>query len=92
MCVSHLYRVITNTAEAVHPPAEGANGAAPLLVPDVHCLATCCESAFTLVMVNACVHSLQQEIKQAQVLQQSIHTERSDLIITIVCQGCYQFL
>lgn len=75
MDVAHLHRVITNTAEAVHSPAEGANGAAPLLVPNVHRLAACCKSAFALVMVNACEHSLRQEMKQARVLGQCMLRE-----------------
>lgn len=49
--LSYLHRVEADSAEAVYAPSERADWAAPLLVPDVHLLATCCERSVLLVMV-----------------------------------------
>lgn len=59
--MSHLHRVKTDGAEAVDAPGEGADGGAPLLVPDVHLVATCCKHSALLVMVQSCEHCLKRD-------------------------------
>ncbi len=54
----HLHRVVADAAEAVHTPAEGADGTASLFIPDIHRLPAGYERAFPLVMVNASEHRL----------------------------------
>ena len=56
--VSYLHRVEADGAEAVHAPGEGAHRTAPLLVPDVHLLATRHKHAVALVVVQPCEHRL----------------------------------
>ena len=58
--VSHLHRVEADRAEAVYAPGEGTDWATPLLVPDVHLLATCCKHIVLLMMVQSCEHSLRE--------------------------------
>lgn len=57
----HLYRVVADTAEAVHTPAEGADGTASLLIPNIHRLPAGCKRALRLVVVNASEHHLQDK-------------------------------
>lgn len=57
---SYLHRVEADGAEAVYAPGERTNWAAPLLIPDVHLLATGCKHTILLVMVQSCEHSLQK--------------------------------
>lgn len=61
--VFYLHRVEADRTEAVYTPGEGADWAAPLLVPDVHLLATCCKHTCLLVMVDSCENHLQQVTK-----------------------------
>ena len=49
---AHLYWIEAHRAEAFHTPAEGANGGAPLLIPDVDSLATRGKCAIRLMMVK----------------------------------------
>lgn len=56
--VSYLHGVEADGAEAVYAPGERANWTAPLLIPDVHLLATRCKYRLLLVMVQPCVHGL----------------------------------
>lgn len=58
----HLYRIKADRAEAVYTPGKRPNWGAPLLIPDVHLLATRCKHTLLLVMVYSCVHSLQGKI------------------------------
>lgn len=51
---SYLHWVEADRAEAVYPPGEGANWAAPLFIPDVNLLTTRCKHTFLLVMVQSC--------------------------------------
>lgn len=57
--VSYLHGVEADRAEAVYAPGERADRAAPLLVPDVHLLATRCKHTLPLVMVQSCEDRLQ---------------------------------
>lgn len=57
--VGDLHRVVADTAEAVHTPAEGKDGAASLFIPDIHRLPAGNERALPLVVVNASEHRLQ---------------------------------
>lgn len=57
--VSHLHGVEADRAEAVYAPGEWADWAAPLLIPDVHLLATRCKHSLLLVMVQSCEDCLQ---------------------------------
>lgn len=58
MLLSYFHRVEVDRAEAVHTPGERADGAAPLLIPDVHLLATRSKQTLLPVMVQACKHCL----------------------------------
>lgn len=55
---SYFHGVEVDRAEAVHTPGERADGAAPLLIPDVHLLATRSKQTLLPVMVQACKHCL----------------------------------
>lgn len=57
--VDYLYRVEADAAETVHAPGEGADGAAALLIPDVHLLATRHKHTLLLVVVDAGEHRLE---------------------------------
>lgn len=57
--VSYLHRVEADRAEAVDAPGERTDRAAPLLIPDVHLLATCCKHSLLLVMIQSCEDCLQ---------------------------------
>ncbi len=57
--VSHLHWVEADGVEAVYAPGERADWAAPLLIPDVHLLATSCKHSLLLVMVQSCEDCLQ---------------------------------
>lgn len=57
--LDHLHRVVADAAEAVHTPAEGADGTASLLIPDIHSLPAGYKCALPLVVVNASEHRLQ---------------------------------
>lgn len=59
--VSYFHGVEVDGAEAVHPPGEWADGAAPLLIPDVHLLATRSKQTLLPVMVQACKHCLHRD-------------------------------
>lgn len=59
--VSYLHGVEADSAEAVYAPGERADGAAPLLVPDVHLLATRCKHTRVLVVVQSCEDRLQRD-------------------------------
>lgn len=52
VCVFYLHGVEADGAEAVHAPGERADRAAPLLIPDVHLLATSCKHGVLLVVVQ----------------------------------------
>lgn len=56
--VSYFHGVEVDRAEAVHTPGERADGAAPLLIPDVHLLATRSKQPILAVVVQACKHCL----------------------------------
>lgn len=58
MIQSHLHWVVSDAAKAVHTPAEGPDGAASLLIINIHRLATGGKRRLPLVMVNTCDHSL----------------------------------
>lgn len=73
---SHLHWVISNAAEAVHTPAERADGAASLLIINIHRLAAGGERRLPLVMVNACDHSLQDTAH----LLENTHTDDWDFL------------
>ena len=49
---AHLYWIEAHRAEAFHTPAEGADGSAPLLIPDVNGLATGGKCAVLLMMIE----------------------------------------
>ncbi len=58
--MSYLHGVEANSAKAVYAPGERADWAAPLLIPDVHLLATCCKHSLLLVVIQSCEDCLQE--------------------------------
>ncbi len=77
----HLHRVVADAAEAVHTPAEGADGTASLFIPDIHRLPAGYERAFPLVMVNASEHRLRDTAGLLQL--KTLHNSKSVCIFKI---------